>query len=333
MDSTPLIIPEPTVNTTLLYVLLGVAILVALVAIGLAIYALLRKNSNIGPPGVTGATGIQGTQGIQGTPGIQGVIGPVGVTGNNGSTGSTGNMGLQGIQGISGLDGNTGSTGNTGAMGNTGATGATGANITRLFETQIFKASDSFTFTPPSDSQTLYISVSTPGGDGSLDIGVTGTTNLGGGGGGGAYINQIIFPEILTGTVAEDGTVNITGQSTGGIMTITAGSNAILATSPGIGGTASTSFSSAFNNALFTLNGTNGEQSSNIGNNLFFGGAGGNAYTASGGMRGISSTNDSISINGGSGVYPGGGGAGYVQTTSGIGTAGTGALGLLQIFF
>jgi phage gp45-like len=85
-----------------------------------------------GPQGNTGATGSQGPQGPAGAdstvPGPQGDTGPQGPRGNTGAPGATGPQGPAGAD--STVPGPAGPTGATGSQGPAGPTGATGADST-----------------------------------------------------------------------------------------------------------------------------------------------------------------------------------------------------------
>jgi hypothetical protein len=72
-----------------------VALVVALVSVGVAVWALTRgpENGQTGPRGAQGPPGIEGPQGMQGLQGIQGPVGAMGP------------MGKQGVQGPKGTPG------------------------------------------------------------------------------------------------------------------------------------------------------------------------------------------------------------------------------------
>lgn len=92
---------------------LGVAIVLALIATGVAVIALIwsHQTGAQGPLGPQGAQGLQGVQGAQGAQGVPGVTGPQGPVGLRGATGATGRQGSQGPAGQNGAQGARGPAG------------------------------------------------------------------------------------------------------------------------------------------------------------------------------------------------------------------------------
>jgi hypothetical protein len=88
------------------------ALVVALVSVGVAVWALIRgpEAGQVGPRGAQGARGTQGPQGVQGLQGIQGPVGSMGAMGKQGVQGAKGTPGtLRSSQVVSGALIQTGS--------------------------------------------------------------------------------------------------------------------------------------------------------------------------------------------------------------------------------
>lgn len=106
---------------------IGIAAVLALVATGVAIVALVSSQR----------TGAQGSIGPQGAQGLQGVQGPQGAQGAQGIPGATGAQGAVGQRGPAGATGRQGPAGATGQPGTQGARGAPGPSGTIASSTQL----------------------------------------------------------------------------------------------------------------------------------------------------------------------------------------------------
>lgn len=107
------------------------SLIIALMALALAIFALVfvfGRSGQQGPPGITGMTGITGKDGpINGITGEQGPQGNQGIPGNIGPDGPPGVQGIKGPPGEGDQPGPPGPPGIPGVLGPSGPPGITGA--------------------------------------------------------------------------------------------------------------------------------------------------------------------------------------------------------------
>ena len=172
----------------------------------------------IGPMGPAGPIGPQGPIGATGATGAQGATGPIGP---QGPTGATGPIGPQGPQGETGPQGPTGATGPQGPQGESGvndsayatvgATTLEGNAVVPLTENVIVSEDITFNdnvFTIPVGTYIVIYSVSTTGNEASVSVAVDGA----------AVSGETITVPVSGGTASKAALINITAQSTIGLI-------------------------------------------------------------------------------------------------------------------